>query len=164
MEIPIRRGRDEDHEAILACVRAAYAKYVPRMGKEPAPMLADYAALIAEGVLSVIADESGVQGVVVCFPKGDYFFLENIAIDPTYQGRGFGRALMAFVERQARAAGCGEIRLYTHERMTENLAYYPKLGYEEVDRRSEDGYDRVYFRKTLREIQRTQGGCLREPG
>jgi ribosomal protein S18 acetylase RimI-like enzyme len=157
MAIPIRRGRDEDHDAILACVRAAYAKYVPRMGKEPAPMLADYAALIAEGVLSVIADESGVQGVVVCFPKDGYFFLENIAIDPIYQGKGFGRALMAFVERQAWAAGCGEIRLYTHERMTENLAYYPKLGYEEVERRREDGYDRVYFRKTLREIVRTQG-------
>lgn len=52
MEIPIRRGRDEDHDAILACVRAAYAKYAPRMGKEPAPMLTDYASLIAEGVVS----------------------------------------------------------------------------------------------------------------
>ena len=152
METPIRRGRDDDQDAILACVRAAYAKYVPRMGKEPAPMLANYSTLIAEGVVSVISDEPGVQGIVVCFPKDDYFFLENIAIDPAYQGKGFGRALMAFVERQARAAGRDEIRLYTHERMTENLAYYPKLGYEEIDRRSEDGYNRVYFRKTLREI------------
>ncbi|MDQ6906919.1 MAG: GNAT family N-acetyltransferase [Chloroflexota bacterium] len=150
MEIPIRRGRGADRDAILACVRAAYAKYVPRMGKEPAPMLADYATLIAEGVVHVIADEIGVRGVVVCFPEDDHLFLENIAIDPAYQGKGFGRALMAFVEREARAAGRDEIRLYTHARMTENLAYYPKLGYEEVDRRSEDGYDRVYFRKVLR--------------
>ena len=60
-----------------------------------------------------------------------------------------GRALLGFVEQQAREAGCHEIRLYTHERMTENLAYYPNLGYEETGRRTEDGYDRVYFRKML---------------
>lgn len=150
MELPIRRGRDEDRDAILACVRAAYAKYVPRMGKEPAPMLADYATLIAAGVVHVIADDPGVRGVVVCFPKDGYFFLENIAIDPPSQGGGFGRALMAFVEREARAAGRDEIRLYTHARMVENLAYYPKLGYEELDRRRDDGYDCVYFRKVLR--------------
>ncbi len=149
MEVSIRHGRDEDRDAILACVRAAYAMYILRMGKQPAPMLADYSTLIAEGVVHVIADQSGIHGVVVCFPKEDHFFLENIAIHPAHQGKGFGHALMAFVERQARAAGCDEIQLYTNERMTENLAYYPKLGYEEVDRRREDGYNRVYFRKRL---------------
>ncbi len=147
METSIRCGRDEDREAILACVRAAYAKYIPRMGKEPAPMLTDYSTLITEGVVYVISDESGIRGVVVCFPKDDHFFLENIAIDP-----GLGGALMAFVERQARAAGREEIRLYTHERMTENLAYYSKLGYEEVDRRTEGGYNRVYFCKPVRSM------------
>ncbi|MHB8648369.1 MAG: GNAT family N-acetyltransferase [Thermomicrobiales bacterium] len=149
MEIPIRRGREEDRDAILACVQAAYAIYVPQMGKQPAPMLADYSTLIADGVVHVIADQSGVHGVVVCFPKDDCFFLENIAVHPADQGKGFGRDLMAFVERQAQAAGYDEIRLYTNERMTENLAYYPKLGYEEIDRRREGGYDRVYFRKRL---------------
>jgi ribosomal protein S18 acetylase RimI-like enzyme len=57
---------------------------------------------------------------------------------------------MDFVEEQARAGGYGEIRLYTHERMTENIPYYEKLGYVEVERRVEDGYHRVFFRKTLR--------------
>jgi len=42
-----------------------------------APPLADYATLIDEGVVHVIADESGVQGAVVCFPKDGHFFLEN---------------------------------------------------------------------------------------
>jgi len=112
--------------------------------------------LIAEGMVHVIPDESGVRGIVVCFPKDGHFFLENIAVDPACQGQGVGGALMSFVERQARAAGYEEIRLYTHARMTENLAYYPKLGYEEIDRRSEDGYNRVYFRKILREPSTVQ--------
>jgi hypothetical protein len=31
--------------------------------------------------------------------------------------------------------------------MTENLAYYPPLGYRETDRRAEGGYERVFFAK-----------------
>jgi len=30
------------------------------------------------------------------------------------------------------------------------MAYYPKLGYLEIDRREEDGFSRVYYRKSLR--------------
>jgi ribosomal protein S18 acetylase RimI-like enzyme len=149
MEMAIRRAKEDDQEAIEACVRAAYARYIPRIGKEPAPIRADYAALIAQGVVFVIGDASDVRGIVVCFPNEDHFFLENIAIDPAHQGHGFGRALMRFVEEEARAAGLREIQLYTHERMTENLEYYPKLGYEEIDRRLENGYQRVYMRKML---------------
>ena len=145
----IRPARADDRAAIETCVRAAYAKYVPRMGKEPAPMLADYATLIAAGVVHVLADRSGVRGVVVCFAREGYFFLENVAVDPAHQGQGLGRALLGFVEQQAREAGCHEIRLYTHERMTENIPFYQRLGYEEVDRRVEDGYARVFMRKTL---------------
>ena len=89
----IRPARADDRAAIETCVRAAYAKYVPRMGKEPAPMLADYATLIAAGVVHVLADRSGVRGVVVCFAREGYFFLENVAVDPAHQGQGLGRAI-----------------------------------------------------------------------
>jgi len=33
--------------------------------------------------------------------------------------------------------------------MTENLSLYPALGYHQFDRRVEDGFERIYFRKTL---------------
>jgi ribosomal protein S18 acetylase RimI-like enzyme len=145
----IRPARQEDREGIEACVNTAYAKYIPRMGKKPAPMLADYAELIARSIVHVVGEPAAIRGVVVCFPVQDHFFLENVAVDPAYQGVGLGRALMTFVEEQARAGGYREIRLYTHERMTENIAYYQKLGYEEVERRIENGYHRVFFRKAL---------------
>ena len=41
------------------------------------------------------------------------------------------------------------MRLYTNARMTENLSLYPHLGYVEVERREEDGFDRVFFEKGL---------------
>ena len=49
----------------------------------------------------------------------------------------------------ARRALLGSVYLCTHEKMTENLSMYPKLGYVEVGRRTENGFNRVYFEKTL---------------
>ena len=42
-----------------------------------------------------------------------------------------------------------ELRLYTNQLMTENLALYPALGYTETGRRAEDGFARVYFSKRI---------------
>jgi hypothetical protein len=39
--------------------------------------------------------------------------------------------------------------LYTNQKMTENLDFYPRLGYVETRRLSEDGFERVYFEKRL---------------
>jgi len=41
------------------------------------------------------------------------------------------------------------VHLYTNEKMTDNLSIYPRLGYVEVARRHEDGFDRVFFEKRL---------------
>jgi GNAT superfamily N-acetyltransferase len=68
---------------------------------------------------------------------------------PSAQGRGVGARLLALAEDQARARGLGEIRLYTNEAMTENLAYYPSRGYAETHRAEQDGYRRVFFSKRL---------------
>jgi hypothetical protein len=55
----------------------------------------------------------------------------------------------ALAEDRARSLGLPEIRLYTNEAMTENLAYYPPHGYTETHRAQQDGFHRVYFRKRL---------------
>lgn len=41
------------------------------------------------------------------------------------------------------------IRLYTHERMLENIEIYGKLGYQETRRAVADGFARVFMRKSL---------------
>ena len=56
---------------------------------------------------------------------------------------------MTFVEQQARKEQLQEIRLYTNELMTENLLFYQRLGFEEEDRREQDGYRRVFLHKVL---------------
>ena len=150
MDYLIRQAEQEDQEALVACVQAAYSKYIERIGKKPAPMLADYTALIAQGSVYVFADEKAVRGVLVMMLQGRDMFVENVAVDPRFQGQGLGRTLMAFVEQRARREQLDAIRLYTNEMMTENLLFYHQLGFDEEGRRVEDGYCRVFLRKRLR--------------
>jgi ribosomal protein S18 acetylase RimI-like enzyme len=145
----IRPANAADLPAIARIVAAAYAKYIVRIGKPPAPMLDDYAAHMRAQAVWVIEDDGAVAGLIVLLPMADHLLLDNIAVDPVLHGRGLGRALLAFAEREARRRGYREMRLYTHETMTENLAMYPALGWLETGRREEAGFRRVFFSKAV---------------
>jgi ribosomal protein S18 acetylase RimI-like enzyme len=138
-----------DARAVAECVRAAYAHHVERIGREPAPMTADYEALIDAGEVWVARAGEDVAGVLVLRPQPPALLLENIAVDPGRQRQGLGRGLMAFAEDRARAEGLAEVVLYTNERMTENLRFYPALGYAETGRAVQDGFARVFYRKAV---------------
>jgi len=143
-----RRATDADLPAIRGLVKAAYARYLDRMDRPPAPVLNDYRAATSAGQVWVIGEP--VIGVIVLMSEQDSLLVENIAVSPAAQGTGLGRRLMEFAERQALSSGLTRMTLYTNEVMTENLAIYAKLGYRETARRSQDGYDRVFMEKDLR--------------
>jgi GNAT superfamily N-acetyltransferase len=145
----IRLAVAGDAPAIRACVQAAYARYRERMDREPAPVLADYGALVARGVVWVLVAQQRVAGVMVAYPRPEALFIENVAVDPAVQGQGCGKLLLQFAEQHARDLKLATLSLYTNEVMTENLGFYAHLGFIEVDRRHEDGYDRVYLVKQL---------------
>ncbi len=146
----IRRASIEDVKAIEKCARAAYARYVDRMGREPAPMVADFENHVLNGQIHVLVDgEARILGYVVFYARENHVHLENVAINPEIAGAGLGRKLIAFVEGQARQGGYDAVELYTNEKMTENLKMYPKLGYVETERKTEDGFDRVFYRKAV---------------
>jgi ribosomal protein S18 acetylase RimI-like enzyme len=145
----LRQAAPGDREAVERLVEAAYGMYVERIGKRPAPMDADYAALIDAGLVTVAESEGQVVGILVLVPMEDHLLVENVAVDPAAQRTGLGRRLMARAEDQARARGLSQLRLYTNEKMVENLAWYPRLGYHETERRAESGFARVFFEKRL---------------
>jgi ribosomal protein S18 acetylase RimI-like enzyme len=147
--VVIRAAEAGDVAAVERVTRAAYAVHISAVGREPAPMAADHAALVAAGEVHVAEADGGVVGVLVIRPAGRALLLESVAVDPRAQGRGIGRALIACAERHAEAAGLDAVELYTNAAMTRNVELYPRLGYEVVGRRTEDGYDRVFFRKPL---------------
>jgi len=145
----IRPARAEEAEEIHSLVRDAYALYVPRIGREPSPMTDDYRQLIVAAKVWVIEDEGQLAGVVVLEDTPDALQVENVAVRPENQGRGLGRQLLSFADDEARRRGYDAVILYTNVHMTENVARYPKLGYVEVGRGHEHGFDRVFFRKEL---------------
>ena len=150
-EMTIRLATQDDIAQIVRLVNAAYAKYLDRMEKPPAPMLADYATLIASGEVYVLESGAEIAGLLVIEARDQTLFIENVAVDPAFQRQGLGRRLMAFAEQHARERGLREVRLYTNEVMVENLAFYQRLGFVEVERRVDDGYHRVFMRKSLAE-------------
>ncbi len=145
----IRAATEGDLKPIQKCAVAAYSKYVERLGRAPAPMVADFAAAIDAGLVSVACRDGAVAGFVVFYPAGTSMHLENVAVSPEFAGFGVGRLLIEHAEAQAVLAGMKSIDLYTNEVMTENLSLYPALQYEEYKRQTEDGFRRVYFKKML---------------
>jgi ribosomal protein S18 acetylase RimI-like enzyme len=118
------------------------------MGKEPAPMNADFAARIENGTVYVAICEHKFAGYVVCYSEGNHFHLESVAVLPEQSRRGIGTALIGYVERMARCKGVNAVELYTNEVMLENIAMYQKMGYEEISRKRQAEFNRVFFRKT----------------
>jgi GNAT superfamily N-acetyltransferase len=143
----LRLAADSDLPAIRGLVQRAYAKYADRMDQLPRPVRADYVAEQQAGQIWVVGEP--IAGVIVLIREPDCLLIENVAIDPAAQGTGLGRLLMEFAQEQAISTGLNRLRLYTHEVMTENLAIYLHLGYHETERRSEDGYHRIFMSKAL---------------
>ena len=112
-------------------------------------MLADFAAAIAAGTVHVAVEDDSFQGFIIFMPEGDRMLLESVAVLPEAAGRGVGKALIGFCEAEALRRGLSAVHLYTNEKMTENLAIYPRLGYVEVARRTQDGFQRVFFEKAI---------------
>ena len=130
-----RPARTEDEAALAALARAAYAPYVPRLGREPPAMRPDFARRIAEAAVWVFDGPDGVDGYVIALRQGDALLVENVAVAPERQGRGIGRRLLAFAEDLALRRGLRATRLYTNLVMTENQALYARLGWREIGRR-----------------------------
>ena len=145
----IRKATEEDTARIGKIARAAYGKYVPRIGREPAAMAADFAAEVAAGRVVVIGTAGAVDGYMIAWPETDAYFIDNIAIDPTRQGEGLGRHLMDHAVGEAKRRRLSAIRLYTNAAMTENLSMYAHMGFVETHRAVEKGFDRVYLRWAL---------------
>lgn len=144
----IRLAKADDIPALQAIAVRAYEPYVARMGQEPAPMRPDFADHIAKDTVFV-CDEGGVKAFAIIIVGEKEPLLDNIAVDPKAQGERLGSKLLAHVEQYLREEGCGAYTLYTNVHMTENIAWYRRAGFTETGRGSQDGFDRVFFRKAL---------------
>ncbi len=147
--LAVETAKAEDVPAIKPMVDAAYSKYIERLGKLPAAMTADYDKLVETQSLYVLRVGGNVVGAILLSRDDDSIKVNNLVVDPSAQGRGYSRVLMDHAEDMARAQGLAAVTLFTNEKMHENIALYRKIGFTETGRKTEDGFNRVFFRKNV---------------
>ena len=125
----VRRATIADAVAVRELTRAAYAKWVPILGREPRPMTADYDAALREHLVDLLHVGGEAVALIEMAPKADHLLIVNVAVVPALQGRGYGSALMAHAEGVARSLNLNEMRLYTNALFAENVRLYSRLGY-----------------------------------
>jgi N-acetylglutamate synthase-like GNAT family acetyltransferase len=148
-EAQLRRAVASDAAAIRELTRAAYARWAAAIGREPTPMTADYDERVREHRIDLLHVGNQLAAIIEMVAEADHLLIENIAVLPAFQGRGYGRRLMAHAETVAMSLGLHEMRLYTNKLFAENVQLYQRLGYQ-VDREEpfKESYT-VYMSKPL---------------
>ncbi len=147
----IRPANAEEAKRVKAIAEAAYQPYVAVIGRPPAPMVADFQAAAQAGDLHVLEDGGTIVAYIHLYPKGQALHIENLAVAPEARRRGYANRLLAFAEAEARRLGLGTLDLYTNEAMESAKALYLASGFQEIDRRLEAGFRRVYLQKDLQQ-------------
>ncbi len=132
-EASLRRAISADATSIRELTRAAYTKWVPVIGREPLPMAADYDTRVRDHLIDLLHEQGRLVALIETVPETDHLLIENVAVLPSFQGRGYGRSLLAHAERLAVSLGLSQTRLYTNRSLAGNVRLYQKLGYG-VDR------------------------------
>ena len=148
----IRLAMTTDVPAIKLIARKSFERYVPLIGKPPAPMNANFSGHILKDTVFIAQSEKkqgSVLGYAIVLQRDGEWLLDNIAVSPEAQGRGVGSALIAACETFLQKRGVQRYHLYTNEAMEQNLTWYPEIGFVEMARRLEDGFSRIYFTKEM---------------
>jgi ribosomal protein S18 acetylase RimI-like enzyme len=145
----LRPARSEDAAAIAALTREAYAKWVDVIGREPLPMQVDYTEALQRHRFDLLFIGDALAGLIETVADGEFLLIENLAIRPLWQRRGYGGDLLRSAESIADKAGLQGLRLYTNQRFTENIRYYQRFGFV-IEREAPHGEGLiVYMRKML---------------
>jgi GNAT superfamily N-acetyltransferase len=147
--ITLKPADGGDADSVRELVRAAYAKWIPVIGREPRPMTVDYRTAIAEHDVLLAHADTTLAGIIETMICGDHVWIENLAVLPAFQGKGVGRQLLDTAEDLARRAGLPEVRLLTNAAFAENVAFYERRGFRVTKEEPFMGGTTLYFARHL---------------
>ena len=147
----ICRATLSDAPILVRLAHEAYRHYIARIGRPPAPMLADFTRHISGDAVFIATNDVICGYVVLCHDQACWR-LDIIAVAPSSQGQGIGTALIRHSEVFMAKAGAVSYQLYTNELMYENIDWYRNSGFREIARREEHGFKRVYFEKKIHQL------------
>ena len=104
--LEIRRAAGtEDAAGIAECVRAAYSRYIERIGQPPGPMLDDYDQVVRDHRTYVIEEGGEILGALVLIEKDGGF--SSTTLRSCHRGMVRGLAAACWSTRSRRRAGSG---------------------------------------------------------
>lgn len=140
----IRRARAEEYDRVADILSAAYAPSGLAPGDDYYEHLRDVAGRADGAEVWVAVDGPDVVGTVTWPPAGsahrevaadDEAEFRMLAVDPSVQGRGVGRALLDEVVNRARAEGFRRVVLSTAPWSTTAHRLYADYGFVHVPER-----------------------------
>jgi ribosomal protein S18 acetylase RimI-like enzyme len=144
-EFTFRDATDADVDALVALIEAAYRGDSSRAGWTTEADILQGQRTDPDGVLDVIkAPNSRLLTVeqdgriVACCQlehRGDHAYFGMFAVNPTAQGSGLGKTIMAQAERQARENwGATEMHMTVISVREDLIAWYERRGYRRTGR------------------------------
>jgi GNAT superfamily N-acetyltransferase len=145
-----RRAILTDANTVREITRAAYAKWIAVIGREPKPMTANYRDAVIDHIIDLMEDDGQPIALIEVIPRPSHLLIENVAVLPDWQGHGVGGLLLGRAETIARSIGLNELRLYTNAMFSTNIAFYARRGFEEFLREPHaGGGEVVHMKKAL---------------
>lgn len=144
-----RRASITDASTITDLVRAAYARWVPVIDREPLPMATDYAKIVDLHQIDVLEHGGSMLGIVEMVFEEGVLLIENVAVAAELQRGGLGATLVNHAEHVAADHQLPAVRLYTNARFLANIRFYERLGFTIVRREGMPNGVVVHMHKVL---------------
>lgn len=150
-----RRATAADTAIAVDIHARAFRAYVQALGRSassapdwvPGEIEAGNVWVYAQGGKVVAASLQKVD------PEAGTATIDSIAVDPKCQSQGIGSRIITLIEARLRAEGIRTLTLHTAAIAKRLVAFYKRHGFRVVRigprDRNPDGFDRVYFEKTL---------------
>ena len=131
--VVVRAAQRDDEPTVRRISAEAYLPaYAGVIDGVPRPATADYREPIGAGDVWIATLRGIPAGVLVVENRADHLYVYSIAVVPRWQRHGIGARLLDHAGSVAALRGYRALRLSTNAKMTRNIEFYRRHGFDEV--------------------------------
>ena len=145
----IQRGTTEDVDLISDFTRAAYAKWIPLIGREPLPMAADYETALRQHRFDLLYKTNALAALIETIARSDHLHIQNLCVSPKFQRLGLGSQLLNYAQDMAVGENLPALRLDTNKFFTGNVDLYLRHGFSIDWEKPVDGGVHIHMVKRI---------------
>lgn len=145
----IRPAELQDMGSVMDCIKKSFEPYISILRQIPNALNADLKKIIDSQNLFVATIDDKIVGTIEIIINHESINLEKLSVLPYFRGKGIGKKLISYAEFLAKENRIKKIKLFTNERLIDNIRYFKKNGFSETDKKVENGFKRVYFEKNI---------------